>query len=105
MPLRQVSHQVRQLSHHFDHSEKVLMDSLGAPVSVGVGAQNQLSQADRKFLHQTGSEIGMYVILQIKCSNIIKKTEIFFSGSFRVVYLKIFAYFPSFPKQQQILNI
>ena len=30
MPLRQVSHQVRQLSHHFDHSEKVLMDSLGA---------------------------------------------------------------------------
>ena len=30
MPLRQVSHQVRQLSHHFDHPEKVLMDSLGA---------------------------------------------------------------------------
>ena len=30
MPLRQVPHQVRQLPHHFDHLEKVLMDSLGA---------------------------------------------------------------------------
>ena len=74
-------------SYHLGQTESWRVTT--APVSVGVGAQNQPSQADRKFLHQTGSEIGMYVILQIKCSNIIKKTEIFFSGSFRVVYLKI----------------
>ena len=40
MPLRQVPHQVRQLPHHFDHPEKVLMDSLGALLISWVLADN-----------------------------------------------------------------
>ena len=53
MPLRQVSHQVRQLSHHFDQSEKVLMDSLGAVSEEGDGKRvvNLLRPLDYYYRH------------------------------------------------------